>query len=189
MIAVIDNYDSFTYNLVQMLGEMGEELMVVRNDCFTVAELAASRPAAIVISPGPGTPAQAGLSQQVIHYFASRVPVLGVCLGHQAVGSCYGAEVIHAPEPVHGKSSDIYHNGDRLFDGVASPFGAGRYHSLLLKRDTLPDCLEVTAETEDGLVMAVRHRELPVYGVQFHPESVITPCGQRILENFLRGEK
>ncbi len=187
MIAVIDNYDSFTYNLVQLFGELGEKLLVLRNDRFTLAEIAASEPRAVVISPGPGTPAGAGMTLRVIEHFCTKVPILGVCLGHQAIGSCFGAEVVKTPAPVHGKSSPVYHNGDRLFDGLASPFAAGRYHSLMLKRETIPHCLEVTAETSDGLVMALRHRELPVYGVQFHPESVITPCGAKIIKNFLRG--
>ncbi|MBS4023409.1 MAG: aminodeoxychorismate/anthranilate synthase component II [Dethiobacter sp.] len=186
MIAVIDNYDSFTYNLVQLMGEMGEELYVLRNDRFSMQELAASKPRAVIVSPGPGTPQKAGLSMKVIDYFAGRVPVFGVCLGHQAIGSCYGADVIQAPLPVHGKASNVFHNGDSIFDGVQSPFPAGRYHSLMIKRETLPECLQVTAETSDGLVMGVRHKELPVYGVQFHPESVITPSGKRILKNFLR---
>jgi anthranilate synthase/aminodeoxychorismate synthase-like glutamine amidotransferase len=187
MIAVIDNYDSFTYNLVQMLGELGETLCVFRNDAIAVEELAAMKPQAIVVSPGPGKPEDAGRSQEIIRYFAGKVPILGVCLGHQAIGSCFGGDVILAPRPVHGKPSNVHHDGDALFDGVETPFTAGRYHSLLLKKETIPECLKVTAETEDGLVMAVKHRELPVYGVQFHPESVITPCGKKILENFVRG--
>lgn len=187
MIAVIDNYDSFTYNLVQMLGELGETLCVFRNDAITVEKLAEMRPRAIVVSPGPGKPEDAGMSQDIIRHFVGKVPILGVCLGHQAIGSCFGGEVILAPQPVHGKPSNVHHDGDALFDGVATPFAAGRYHSLLLKKDSIPECLKVTAETEDGLVMAVKHRELPVYGVQFHPESVITPCGKKILKNFVRG--
>jgi anthranilate synthase/aminodeoxychorismate synthase-like glutamine amidotransferase len=187
MIAVIDNYDSFTYNLVQMLGELGRELLVLRNDTFTLSELAAKKPRAIVVSPGPGVPDDAGLSQAVITRFAGRVPVLGVCLGHQAIGRVFGGEVVRAPVPVHGKSSAVYHNGDALFAGVESPFNAGRYHSLVVCRKTFPPCLEVTAQTADGLIMALKHRTLAVYGVQFHPESVITPYGRIILKNFLGG--
>ncbi len=187
MIAVIDNYDSFTYNLVQMLGEMGEELLVLRNDAFSLEELAAKKPRAMVISPGPGVPEDAGLTQAAIACFAGRVPLLGVCLGHQAIGRVYGGEVVRAPEPVHGKASQVFHNGDALFAGVETPFSAGRYHSLVVRKETLPPCLEVTAETADGLIMALKHRSLPVYGVQFHPESVITPDGRTILKNFLKG--
>ncbi len=187
MIAVIDNYDSFTYNLVQYLGELGEELLVLRNDVFTMEELAARKPQAIVISPGPGQPDHAGLSLQVIERFSSDVPILGVCLGHQAIGQQFGGEIVPAPEPVHGKPADVYHQGDPLFDGLANPFIAGRYHSLIIKRETLPAELKVVAETADGIIMAVRHRELPIVGVQFHPESIITPHGRTILKNFLGG--
>lgn len=188
MITVIDNYDSFTYNLVQLLGELGAELQVLRNDTFTIGELAAQNPQAIVISPGPGVPDRAGLSLEVIKYFSSKIPILGVCLGHQAIGQYFGGEVVRAPEPVHGKPSDVYHRHDPLFTGVGNPFTAGRYHSLILDRESLPDCLEVTAETADGIVMALRHTEYPVMGVQFHPESIITPEGKNLLRNFLRGE-
>lgn len=187
MIAVIDNYDSFTYNLVQYLGEMGEELFVVRNDAFTVQGLAERNPRAIVISPGPGTPDDAGLTLRVINYFAGHVPILGVCLGHQAIGRSFGGQVVRGPEPVHGKPAEVYHKGDSLFWGVSNPFKAGRYHSLVVKRDSLPESLEVIAETADGLVMALRHKTLPIMGVQFHPESIITPEGRTILKNFLRG--
>jgi anthranilate synthase/aminodeoxychorismate synthase-like glutamine amidotransferase len=187
MITVIDNYDSFTYNLVQYLGEMGQKLQVLRNDKFTISELAASNPQAIVISPGPGMPDSAGLTLSVIKHFAGRVPILGVCLGHQAIGQCFGGEVVRAPKPVHGKPAAIYHEGDPLFCGLGSPFQAGRYHSLVVKKESLPDCLEVTAQTEDGIVMALRHRELPITGVQFHPESIITAEGKTIIKNFVRG--
>lgn len=186
MIAVIDNYDSFTYNLVQMLGELGKELRVFRNDAVTVEKLAEMKPQAIVVSPGPGKPEDAGLSREIISYFAGKLPILGVCLGHQAIGSCFGGEVILAPKPVHGKPSNVYHDGDAMFEGVETPFTAGRYHSLILNRECIPECLKVTAETEDGIIMAVKHRDLPIYGVQFHPESIITPCGKKLLENFLR---
>ncbi len=187
MIGVIDNYDSFTYNLVQMLGEMGEEMLVLRNDVFSVEELESVRPRAIVISPGPGTPDNAGMTIEVIRRFAGKVPILGVCLGHQAIGQAFGGEVVRAPEPVHGKPSEIYHNGSPLFAGLGTPFRAGRYHSLMMRRETLPKCLVVTAETGDGLVMGLSHIEFSVHGVQFHPESVITPNGEKILKNFLRG--
>lgn len=187
MIAVIDNYDSFTYNLVQYLGELGEKLLVLRNDKFTVRELAEKHPKAIVISPGPGTPDQAGLSLDVIAHFGGNVPILGVCLGHQAIGQSFGGTIVRAPQPVHGKASDVYHNGDPLFTGISNPFKAGRYHSLMIQPETLPDCLNVAARTADGLIMAVRHKTLPVTGVQFHPESVITPEGKTILTNFVRG--
>lgn len=187
MIAVIDNYDSFTYNLVQLLGEMGGEMQVYRNDAFTVDGLAAQKPKAIVLSPGPGTPDDAGLTLQTIGHFAGKISILGVCLGHQAIGRHFGGTIVRAPEPIHGKPAEVYHNGDPLFAGVPSPFTAARYHSLVVRRETLPDCLQVIAETADGLVMAVRHKSLPVVGVQFHPESVITPEGRVILKNFLGG--
>lgn len=187
MIAVIDNYDSFTYNLVQYLGEMGEELLVLRNDAFTVEELACRKLSAIVISPGPGKPDDAGLSLTVIERFAGVVPILGVCLGHQAIAQTFGAEIVRAPEPVHGKPAQIYHNGDPLFSGLGNPFQAGRYHSLVVRSETLPDCLETVAHTADGLIMAIRHKVFPLLGVQFHPESVITPCGILVLKNFMRG--
>lgn len=187
MITVIDNYDSFTYNLVQMLGELGAELRVLRNDTFSLAELASWQPKAIVISPGPGTPEEAGMSLSVVRHFAGQVPILGVCLGHQAIGQAFGGQVVRAPEPVHGKSAEVWHDGEALFAGVGSPFKAGRYHSLVVRRETLPECLHVTASTPEGLIMAVRHKTMAVSGVQFHPESVITPDGRTILKNFLRG--
>jgi len=187
MLAVIDNYDSFTYNLVQLLGALGAELKVWRNDAFSLSELGSCRPQAIVISPGPGRPDEAGQSLAVIRCFAGKVPILGVCLGHQAIGQAFGGQVVRAPEPVHGKPAEIRHNGDGLFNGVSNPFMAARYHSLVIRRDTLPECLDVTAVTADGLIMAVRHKIMPVFGVQFHPESVITPAGRTILENFWKG--
>jgi len=187
MMAVIDNYDSFTYNLVQMLGELGAEMQVLRNDAFSLRDLEACQPKAIVISPGPGTPDDAGLSLAVIRHFAGKVPILGVCLGHQAIGQAFGGQVVRAPEPVHGKSVEVWHDSDALFTGVGLPFKAGRYHSLVVRRETLPECLEVTASTAEGLIMAVRHKRMAVYGLQFHPESVITPDGRTILKNFLRG--
>jgi anthranilate synthase/aminodeoxychorismate synthase-like glutamine amidotransferase len=186
MLAVIDNYDSFTYNLVQLLGALGAELKIWRNDVCSLAELDACRPEAIVISPGPGRPEAAGRTPDVIRHFAGKVPILGVCLGHQAIGQAFGGQVVRAPEPVHGKPAEIWHSGDMLFSCVPSPFKAGRYHSLVIRRETLPECLEVTAGTADGLIMAIRHRTMPVFGVQFHPESVITPEGRIILKNFWR---
>jgi anthranilate synthase/aminodeoxychorismate synthase-like glutamine amidotransferase len=187
MIAVIDNYDSFTYNLVQYLGELGSELLVLRNDAFKVSDLETIGLTGIVISPGPGTPDNAGLSLPVLERYAGKVPILGVCLGHQAIAQYFGGDIIRAPEPVHGKPSQIYHNGDPLFNGLSTPFQAGRYHSLIVKRETLPECLDVVAQTYDGLVMAIRHKILPLTGVQFHPESIITPAGKMILNNFVRG--
>lgn len=187
MIAVIDNYDSFTYNLVQYLGELGENPLVLRNDSFTLSQLAQKKPRAIVISPGPGTPEDAGQSLAVIEHFKGKLPILGVCLGHQVIGQSFGGEIIRAPEPVHGKPVEVYHYGDPLFAGLGNPFTAARYHSLIIKRETLPPCLAVVAETADGLLMAIRHRDFPVIGVQFHPESIITPEGKKILVNFLGG--
>jgi anthranilate synthase/aminodeoxychorismate synthase-like glutamine amidotransferase len=185
VIAVIDNYDSFTYNLVQLFGEMGEEMLVLRNDAFTVEELAARKPSAIVISPGPGRPDAAGQTLRVIAHFAGRTPILGICLGHQAIGQSFGAEIVRAGEPAHGKEAEVRHFGDPLFAGIPSPFQAARYHSLVVARETFPDCLQLIAETADGIVMALRHRQLPLIGLQFHPESVITPQGRAILKNFL----
>jgi len=189
VIAVIDNYDSFTYNLVQMLGEMGTEPLVFRNDVLSAEELEKLKPRAIIISPGPGRPEEAGITLQVIKYFAGQIPVFGVCLGHQAIGQCFGAVVVRAPVPVHGKTSAIYHNSDPIFAGLNNPFQATRYHSLVIERESLPECLHLIAESEEGLVMAVRHKKLPLLGVQFHPESLITTGGAVILKNFLREEK
>jgi anthranilate synthase/aminodeoxychorismate synthase-like glutamine amidotransferase len=186
MILVIDNYDSFTYNLVQYLGELGAELRVRRNDQVTVGEIEAMAPEQILISPGPGRPEDAGVSVDVIRRFGPSVPILGVCLGHQAIGVVYGGTVCRAQAPMHGKTSTIVHDGKGLFHGIAEPFLAGRYHSLMISSDRLPNELEVAARTrEDGTIMAVRHRSYPVHGVQFHPESVLTDEGRRILRNFL----
>jgi anthranilate synthase/aminodeoxychorismate synthase-like glutamine amidotransferase len=185
MILMIDNYDSFTYNLVQYLGELGAELVVHRNDAVTLDEVARMRPAGVVISPGPGAPRDAGVSSAVIRALAGVVPLLGVCLGHQAIGEVFGGIVERAPEPVHGKTARVHHDGQGVFAGLPSPFEATRYHSLVVRRQGLPACLEVSAETEDGLVMGLRHRTLPVEGVQFHPESILTDAGKALLRNFL----
>jgi anthranilate synthase component II len=186
MVLVIDNYDSFTYNLVQYLGELGAELRVKRNDVVTVDEIEAMRPAKILISPGPGRPESAGVSLEVIRRFGERTPILGVCLGHQAIGLAYGGTVCRAGSPMHGKTSTVVHDGKGLFAGITAPFEAGRYHSLIIASDDVPADLEVVARTkEDGTIMAVRHRNHPVHGVQFHPESVLTNAGRHILRNFL----
>ena len=186
MVVVIDNYDSFTYNLVQYLGELGAEVRVFRNDAVTLAEIEALQPAHIVISPGPGDPDDGGISNEVILALGEKIPVLGVCLGHQCIGHVYGGRVSRAPRLMHGKTSNVYHQGHGLFAGVPSPFRATRYHSLIVE-EPLPDCLEVTAFTRDGEVMALRHLDFPVVGVQFHPESILTEHGKRILQNFLEG--
>ncbi|HEX6125817.1 MAG TPA: aminodeoxychorismate/anthranilate synthase component II [Pyrinomonadaceae bacterium] len=186
MLLVVDNYDSFTYNLVQYLGELGAEMRVVRNDEVTVDEIDSElRPERILISPGPGTPNAAGISLEVVARFAERLPILGVCLGHQAIGQHFGGNVIRAPEPVHGKPVEVRHDGRTIFEGIEGEFNAGRYHSLIVDRSSLPGCLEISAESPDGLIMAMRHRELPVEGVQFHPESILTEHGKTMLRNFL----
>jgi anthranilate synthase component II len=185
MILVIDNYDSFTYNLVQQMGEMGAELCVIRNDQLTLNDIHAMNPSHIVISPGPGDPDDAGISLDVIRHLGATTPILGVCLGHQAIGQAYGGVVKRAPRLMHGKTSMIFHDGDPMFAGLSNPFEATRYHSLIVEQDTLPDQLLVTAYTEDGEMMGLRHKEFPVYGVQFHPESILTAQGPRILKNFL----
>jgi len=185
MILVIDNYDSFTYNLVQYLGEMGADLRVVRNDQITLDEIHALNPSHIVISPGPGDPDDAGISLDVIREFGATTPILGVCLGHQSIGQAYGGVVKRAGKLMHGKTSQIQHNGDLLFAGLPSPFEATRYHSLIVEESTLPDALQVTAYADSGEIMAMRHKEFPVYGVQFHPESILTEGGKRLLQNFL----
>jgi anthranilate synthase/aminodeoxychorismate synthase-like glutamine amidotransferase len=185
MILLIDNYDSFTYNLVQYLGELGADLRVTRNDEMTVEEICGLTPARIVISPGPGRPAGAGVTLDVIKTFAGRVPLLGVCLGHQAIGEAFGGRVVRAPAPLHGKSSEVQHDGRTIFKGVDNDFRAGRYHSLIVERESLPECLEVSALSSDDLIMGLRHREMKIEGVQFHPESILTPSGKRLLQNFL----
>ncbi len=187
MILVIDNYDSFTFNLVQLLGELGAELEVRRNDEITLDEIAELAPERIVISPGPCTPREAGISVDLIQELAGQVPILGVCLGHQAIGTAFGADVIRAPLVMHGKTSQVTHDGRGIFAGLPNPFTATRYHSLIVDEATLPHDLEVTARSEDGIIMGLRHRHCEVYGVQFHPESILTTEGPRLLENFARG--
>jgi len=185
MIVMIDNYDSFTYNLVQYLGEMGQELKVFRNDKVTMPEIEALKPDQIVISPGPCTPKEAGVSVEAIRHFAGKVPILGVCLGHQSVGYAFGGDIVRADRLMHGKTSMIHHDGEGVFRGLPNPFEATRYHSLVIRRETMPDCLVITAETDDREVMGVRHRELPIEGVQFHPESILTKSGKQLLRNFV----
>jgi anthranilate synthase component 2 len=185
MLLLIDNYDSFTYNLYQYLSELGEEVTVFRNDAINLDEIERLDPERIVISPGPGTPLDAGISNDAIRRFGDRKPVLGVCLGHQCIGHTYGAVVDHAGEIRHGKTSLIHHDGRGVFDGLANPFPAVRYHSLAVIPDTVPDCLEVTARTENDIIMGLRHREYAVEGVQFHPESIMTEVGKKLLKNFL----
>jgi len=187
MIVMIDNYDSFTYNLVQYLGEMGEDLRVYRNDEITVEEVEALKPDQLIISPGPCTPTEAGISVPLIKAMAGKVPILGVCLGHQSIGQAFGGEVVRAGRLMHGKTSPVFHKSQGVFAGLPSPFQATRYHSLLIRRESLPDCLEITAETEEGEIMGVRHKELDVQGVQFHPESVLTEGGKELLRNFVKG--
>ena len=188
MILMIDNYDSFTYNVVQILREMSGDVCVLRNDAATVAELVVRKPDALVISPGPGRPEDAGVSMDAIHEFAGKIPILGICLGHQAIGACYGAKIVHAKRLMHGKTSDVSCDGEGVFKGLGtSPFKAMRYHSLAIDEATLPDMLVVSARADDGEIMGVRHRELPIEGIQFHPESIMTPVGKRILRNFIRG--
>jgi para-aminobenzoate synthetase component II len=185
MILVIDNYDSFTFNLVQYLGELGQELKVFRNDAVTLDEIAALAPQSIVISPGPGRPENSGIIIETIKEFAGKIPILGVCLGHQAIGAAFGGDVVSAPTIMHGKTSDIFHDGRTIFSGLPSPFCATRYHSLVVKPQSLPACLEVSARTEDGVIMGLRHREMTVEGVQFHPESILTEVGMKLLSNFV----
>ncbi len=185
MLLLLDNYDSFTYNLYQYLSELGADVQVHRNDQITLDEIETLQPDHIVVSPGPCTPNEAGLSCQVIETFGPRIPLLGVCLGHQSIGQVYGGRVIRAPEPMHGKTSPMHHSGQGVFRGLPQPFEANRYHSLIVERATLPDVLMITAETEDGLIMGLKHRSYPVEGVQFHPESIMTPVGKDLLQNFL----
>jgi para-aminobenzoate synthetase component 2 len=190
MLLMIDNYDSFTYNLVQYLGELGEDVRVFRNDKITVREIGEMKPDRIVISPGPCTPKEAGISIETIKYFGGKIPILGVCLGHQAIGAAFGGEIIRAPYLMHGKTSMIQHDGRTLYKGLPNPFEATRYHSLVIKRETLPDCLDIAARTEaegvKGIIMGVRHKKHLIEGVQFHPESILTVVGKDLLRNFIR---
>ena len=185
MLLMIDNYDSFTYNLVQYLGELGSDVKVFRNNKITIHEIGKLAPDHIVISPGPCTPKEAGISVQTIREFAGRIPILGVCLGHQSIGAAFGGELVRAPVLMHGKTSLIHHDGKGVFSGIQNPFAATRYHSLLIRKETLPACLEISAWTQSGEIMGVRHRELAVEGVQFHPESILTAPGKDLLMNFL----
>jgi len=186
MILVIDNFDSFTYNLVQYFGELGAELRVFRNNAIALEQIEAMQPAGILISPGPGRPEAAGITMATIRQFAGKTPLLGVCLGHQAIGAAFGGKVVRAVELMHGKTSEIYHDGKSLFREIENPFIATRYHSLIIAEASLPACLEVTARSESGLIMGVRHRDFLIEGVQFHPESIMTKAGKNILQNFLR---
>ncbi len=185
MLLVIDNYDSFTYNLVQYFGELGAEMEVHRNDQITIDEIREKAPDRICVSPGPCTPSEAGISCEVIEEFGQSTPLFGVCLGHQSIGQVFGGDVVRADRLMHGKTSPVLHNGECLFSGISSPFEATRYHSLIVKRETLPDCLDITAETAEGEIMGLRHKDYPIYGVQFHPESILTAEGKKILKNFL----
>ncbi len=185
-VLVIDNYDSFAYNLVQHLGSLGQTVIVKRNDMIGLSDIRDQNPAAIVISPGPGTPRDAGISLDAIRAFGGRLPILGVCLGHQAIGEAYGANVVQTGAPVHGKTSDIFHDGKTIYGTIKAPFRATRYHSLIVDRETVPDCLEISAWTQEGAVMGLRHKVHKVEGVQFHPESILTPDGLSLLKNFLR---
>lgn len=186
MLLMIDNYDSFTYNLVQYFGELGDDIRVYRNNKITIREIERLAPQRIVISPGPCTPKEAGISVEVIKYFSGKIPVLGVCLGHQSIGAAFGGDIIRAPRLMHGKTSLIYHDGKTVFAGLPNPFEATRYHSLLIKKETLPACLEITAWTDSDEIMGVRHREFVLEGVQFHPESILTKVGKDLLRNFLQ---
>ena len=188
MLLMIDNYDSFTYNLVQYFGELGQDVRVFRNDAITLKEIAAMAPDFLVISPGPCSPKEAGISVDAIKEFAGKMPILGVCLGHQSIGYAFGGEIVHAKQLMHGKLSSVHHADTGIFSGLPNPFTATRYHSLAIRRETLPDCLEVTAWTDDGEIMGVRHKEYPVQGVQFHPESIMTEHGHALLDNFLKGK-
>jgi para-aminobenzoate synthetase component II len=185
LLLMIDNYDSFTYNLVQYLGELGQDIKVFRNDKISLQEIKELQPDQLVISPGPCTPNEAGISMEVIREFAGKIPLLGVCLGHQSIGQVFGGEVIRAERLMHGKTSQVFHDGKTIFAGIPNPFTATRYHSLIVRKETLPDCLEISAETEQGEIMALRHKQLVVEGVQFHPESILTEAGKDLLRNFL----
>ena len=186
---MIDNYDSFTFNIVQYLAQLGEEVKVVRNDEISVVDIAALRPDRIVVSPGPCSPEEAGISVAAIKEYAGKIPLLGVCLGHQSIGAAFGGKVVRSVSLMHGKTSPIHHDGKELFSGLPNPFNATRYHSLVVERASLPDCLEVTAWVENGEIMGLRHRELPVWGVQFHPESILTEGGMELLDNFIKLSK
>ena len=186
MLLMIDNYDSFTYNLVQYLGELGQDVRVYRNDEIDLAKIAQLKPRHIVISPGPCTPNEAGISVPLIHEFSGKIPILGVCLGHQSIGQAFGGHIVHAKQLMHGKTSLIHHNNMGVFKDLPNPYTATRYHSLVIERETLPDCLEITAWTDDGEIMGVRHKNLPIEGVQFHPESILTEYGHELLDNFLK---
>ena len=189
MILVIDNYDSFVYNLVQYLEELGKKTEVYRNDKISLREIEEKKPEGIVISPGPGRPENAGISEKIVEHFASRIPILGVCLGHQCIGQVFGAKIVRAKDLMHGKTSLIYHCSRDIYQGIENPFLATRYHSLIIKDNTLPDCLTKTAWTEKEEIMGIRHREYSVFGMQFHPESILTEAGKRLLKNFLRLEE
>ena len=186
MLLMIDNYDSFTYNLVQYFGELGQEVKVFRNDEITLAEIEALNPQYMVLSPGPCTPNEAGISVPAIHHFAGKLPIMGVCLGHQSIGQAFGGKIIHAKQLMHGKVSPVSHHNVGMFRDLPNPVTCTRYHSLVIERETLPDCLEITAWTEDGEIMGVRHKTLPIEGVQFHPESILTEHGHQMLQNFLK---
>lgn len=183
---MIDNYDSFTYNLVQYLGELGEDIRVFRNDKISIKQIEGMRPDRIVISPGPCTPKEAGISVSVIKHFAGKLPILGVCLGHQSIGAAFGGEIVRAPRLMHGKTSLIFHDNKTIFTGLPNPFEATRYHSLIIRKESIPDCLEITAWTEGGEIMGARHKEFVIEGVQFHPESILTVAGKDLLRNFLK---
>ncbi len=189
MLLMIDNYDSFTYNLVQYFGELGQDVRVVRNDQVTVDEIGAMKPDHIVVSPGPCTPNEAGVSVGTILRYAGKIPILGVCLGHQSIGQAFGGKIVRAKQLMHGKTSMVHHTGKGVFTGLPNPFEATRYHSLVIERETIPDCLEITAWTEDNEIMGVRHKTLAVEGVQFHPESILTQHGHQLLANFLKHKK
>jgi len=186
MILMIDNYDSFTFNLVQFLGELGQELIVKRNDEITISDIEQMKPDFLMISPGPCSPNEAGISMDVIKYFAGKIPIFGVCLGHQSIAQVFGGNVVRADRLMHGKTSLMYHDGKMIFADIPNPFTATRYHSLIVKKETLPECLEVTSWTEEGEIMALRHKTLPIEGVQFHPESIMTSHGKELLQNFIR---
>ncbi len=185
MVLVIDNYDSFAYNLVQYLGELGADISVSRNDQISLEEIESLGPDRIVLSPGPCTPDKAGICEDLVRHFAGVVPILGVCLGHQAIGEVFGGKIVRGSYPVHGKISPIFHDGETIFQGLDNPFPGTRYHSLIIERESIPDCFKISAQTEDGVIMGIRHRDLKVEGVQFHPESILTVEGKRLLKNFL----